>query len=121
MYSNSAIHPPKGTTAPLLEIIHRKEDVFFSGFSLAEARLVQTIMVEDDGNYMSAQSIYMMNKQGHVPRLGLDRSGKQENTIAKEMSPNPCAFGLGYKPTATDWQRKLEELRGRLKAKWTGR
>ncbi|KAL7181327.1 hypothetical protein ACSBR1_040249 [Camellia fascicularis] len=121
VYDNSAIYPPQGTTAPLLEIIHEEENVFLSGFSLAEARLVQTIMAEDDGNYVSTQSIYMMNKQGHIPGSGLERSGRWGGTVAKEVSHNPHAFGLGYKPIIADWQRKGEELRGRLKAKKPGR
>ena len=37
------------------------------------------------------------------------------------MSHNPHAFWLGYKPTVADWQRKGEELRGRIKAKRTGK
>lgn len=79
--------------------------------------MVQSIMAEDDGTYISAQSIYMMNKHGHVLGARLGQSGRQGGTISKEMSHYSHAFRLGYKPTVENWQRKGDELRERLKAK----
>jgi len=63
----------------------------------------------------------MMNKQGHILGSRLGRSGRPVGTIANEMSHNPYVFGLGYKPAIDDWKRKGDELRGRIKAKRTGR
>ena len=70
------MHSSQGTTTPLLDIIHGEEDGFLSGFSLEEARLVQIIMAEGDGDYVSVHSIHMMNKQGLIPGSRLGRSGK---------------------------------------------
>ncbi|XP_028068640.1 uncharacterized protein LOC114271226 [Camellia sinensis] len=45
---NSSILPPLEVTIPLLEINHADEDVFLSRFTLAEAQVIQTILVEDE-------------------------------------------------------------------------
>ena len=65
--------PPEVST-PVLEIEHGVEDVFISGFTLAEARVVQNIMAANEGIYVSAQAVYLMNKLQHIPRMGLGRS-----------------------------------------------
>ena len=62
VFRNSSIHPPPEVTTPVLEIVHGDEDVFLSGFSLAEARVVQNILAIDEGLYVSAQSVYLTNK-----------------------------------------------------------
>ncbi|GMP67042.1 hypothetical protein CsSME_00027165 [Camellia sinensis var. sinensis] len=116
-FGNSSIHPPPEVITPLLEIQHGGEDVFLSGFTLAEAQLVQTLVAEDEGVYVSAQSIYFMSKLGHIPGMGLGQSGRKGITTASEVPHNPHAFGLGYAPMADDWKRKTEEIRERIKAK----
>ena len=81
VFGNSSIHPPPEVTVPVLEIGHGEEDVFLSGFTLAEARAVQTILAADEGLYVSAQLIYFMNKLQHVSGMGLettDRKGVTE-------------------------------------------
>ncbi|XP_028057299.1 receptor-like protein 43 [Camellia sinensis] len=45
---NSSIHPPPEVTTPVLEIVHGEEDVFLSGFTLTEARVVQNILAANE-------------------------------------------------------------------------
>ena len=40
VFGNSSMHPPPEVTTPMLEIVHGEDDVFLSGFTLAEARVV---------------------------------------------------------------------------------
>ncbi|XP_028084928.1 uncharacterized protein LOC114286047 [Camellia sinensis] len=51
VFGNSSIHPPPKVTTSVLEIGHGEEDVFLSGFSLAEARVVQNILATNEGIY----------------------------------------------------------------------
>lgn len=37
VFGNSFIYPPPDVITPVLEIVHSKEDIFLSGFTLAEA------------------------------------------------------------------------------------
>ena len=99
VFGNSSIHPLPEVTTPVLEIDHGEEDVFLSGFTQAEARAVQNILVVDKGLYVSAQSIYFMNKLQHMPGMGLEKSGRKGITALANMPHNPHAFGLGYTPT----------------------
>lgn len=119
VFGNSSIHPPPEVTTPVLEIVHSEEDVFLSGFTLAEARVVQDILAFDDGLYVSAQSVYLMNKLQHVPEMGLGRSDRKGVAVLAEVPRNPYTFGLGYTPTKEDWVRKGKEMTGRAKAKQT--
>ena len=59
-------------------------------------------MAEDEGVYISAQSIYFMSKLGHIPGMGLGQSGRKCITTASEIPHNPHAFRLGYARTADD-------------------
>ncbi|KAF5933732.1 hypothetical protein HYC85_029903 [Camellia sinensis] len=43
VFKNSSIHPLPEVTTLVLEITHGEEDVFLLGFTLAKARVVQTI------------------------------------------------------------------------------
>ena len=74
VFGNSSIHPPPEVSTPVLEIEHGTEDVFLSGFTLAEARVVQNIMAVNEGMYVSAHSAYLMIKLQLIPVLGLGRS-----------------------------------------------
>ena len=114
IFGNSTIHPPP-------EVQHGSEDVFLSGFSLAEAQLVQTIMAKEEGTHLSAQSVYMMNKLGYIPGSGLGRSGRQSTTEITMVMHNPHAFGLGYEPTVEDKEKKWKEKKERINAKKTGK
>lgn len=116
VFGNSSIHPLPEVT-PVLEIVHGEEDVFVFRFTLAEARAVQTILAADEGLYVSAQSIYFMNKLQHMPRMGLERSGLKGSTTLADVPHNPHAFGLGYTPTKEDWVRKGKEMADRTRAK----
>lgn len=98
--------------------MHGKEDVFLSGFTLTKARVVQDMLVVDEeGLYVSAQSVYLMNKLQHVPGMGLGRSGQKGVAALAEVPHNPYTFGLGYTPTKEDSVRKGKEMAGRAKAK----
>ncbi|GMP81320.1 hypothetical protein CsSME_00036072 [Camellia sinensis var. sinensis] len=121
IFGNSSIHPPPEVTTPLLEINHSDEDMFISGFTLVEAQVVQTILVEDEGIYVSAQSIYFMNKLRHILGMELKMSGIKGVAVLAEVPHNPHAFGLGYVPTKEDWRRKKEKMRERAKAKRAGK
>lgn len=123
VFGNSSIHPSLEVTTPVLEIVHGEEDVFLSSFTLVEARVVQTILAADESLYISAQSIYFMNKLQHVSRMGLGRSGQKGVTASADVSHNPYAFGLGYTSTKEDWVKKREEMagRGRARAKQIGK
>lgn len=70
LFKNSSIHPPPEVTMLLLEIQHGEDDAFLSCITLAEAQVVQMIMVEDEGLYVSAQSIYFISKLGHITGMG---------------------------------------------------
>ena len=102
VFGNSSIHPPAEVTTPVLEINHGDQDVFLLGFILAEARVVQTILVANEGMYISAQSIYFMNKLQHIPGMGLEKSGQKGVAALAEVPHNPHVFGLGYVPTKED-------------------
>ncbi|GMP47060.1 hypothetical protein CsSME_00014988 [Camellia sinensis var. sinensis] len=102
VFGNSSVHPPPGGTTPLLEINHGDEDVFLSGFTLVEAQMVQTILVEDKGMYVSAQSIYFMNKLWYILGIRLGRSERKGVVMLTGVPHNPHAFGLGYVPTKED-------------------
>lgn len=117
VFGNSSIHPPPEVTTPVLEITHGDEDIFLSGFTLAEAWVVQTILAADEGMYVSSQSIYFMNKLQHVPGMELGRSGWKGVVALIDMPHNPHAFGLGCVPTKEDWVRKGEKIRGRGRAR----
>jgi len=77
VFGNSSFHPPSEVFTPVLEIEHGMEDVFLSGFTLAEAWVVQNILAVDEGLYVSAQSVYLMNKLPHIPGMGLGKSGRK--------------------------------------------
>lgn len=62
VFGNSSMHPPPEVTTLVLEIDHGEEDVFLLGFTLVKAWIVQNIFAADEGLYVSAQSIYFMNK-----------------------------------------------------------
>ena len=62
VFGNSSIHPPPEVSTPVLEIEYGTVDVFLSRFTLAAARVVQNILAVDEGLYVSAQSMYLMNK-----------------------------------------------------------
>ncbi|KAF5934632.1 hypothetical protein HYC85_030803 [Camellia sinensis] len=116
---NSSVHPLPEVTTLVLEIVHGKEDVFFSRFTLAEARAVQPILAADEGLYVSAQSIYFMNKLQHMTGMGLGRSGQKDVTVLADVPHNLHAFGLGYTPTKEDWVKKGKEMVSRARAKQT--
>ena len=40
---------------PVLKIEHGMKDVFMSGFTLAEARVIQNILAAEEGVYVSTQ------------------------------------------------------------------
>lgn len=69
VFENSSIHPLLEVSIPILEIVHGKEDVFILGFTLAEARVMQNILAIDESLYVSAQSVYLMNKLQHTLRM----------------------------------------------------
>ncbi|KAF5933032.1 hypothetical protein HYC85_029203 [Camellia sinensis] len=121
VFQNSSIHPPPEVSTPVLENEHGAEDVFLSRFNLAEARVVQDMLAIDEGLYVSAQSVYLMNKLQHMPGIGLGRSGRKGVTALAEVPHNPYTFGLGYLPTKEDWARKGREITGRTKAKQAGK
>lgn len=121
VFRNSSIHPLPEVTTPMLEINHGEEDVFLSGFTLAEARVVQNILAADEGLYFSAQSVYFMNKLQHMPGMGLERSGWKGIITLADVLHNLHVFGLGYMPTKEDWARKREEMARRAKAKQAGK
>ncbi|KAF5934572.1 hypothetical protein HYC85_030743 [Camellia sinensis] len=121
VFGNSSIHPPPEVSTPVLEIEHGTEDVFLSGFTLAEAQVVQNIMAVNEGVYVSAQSVYLMNKLQHVPGMGLGRSGRKGIAALAEVPYNPHTFGLGFLPTKEDWVRKGKEMAGRARAKQAGK
>lgn len=102
VFRNSSIHSPPEVTTPMLEINHCDEDVFLLGFTLAEARVVQTILAVHEDMYASAQSIYFMNKLQHVLGMGLRRSGRKGVVALTDVLHNPHAFGLGYVPIKED-------------------
>ena len=54
VFGNSSIRPPPEVTTPILQIVLGEEDVFLSGFTLAEARVVQNILAIGDSLYVSA-------------------------------------------------------------------
>ena len=54
VFGNSSIHPPPEVSTSILEIEHGTKDVFLSGFTLAEAWVVQHIFAIDEGLYVSA-------------------------------------------------------------------
>ncbi|KAF5933166.1 hypothetical protein HYC85_029337 [Camellia sinensis] len=83
VFWNSSIHPPPEVSTPMLEIEHGAEDVFLSGFTLAEARVVQNILAIDEGLCVSAQSVYLMNKIPAHPRDG----------IREKWSERRCSIG----------------------------
>lgn len=71
--------------------------------------------------YVSAQSVYFMNKLRYVLGIRLEKSGRKGVATLAEVPHNPYAFGLGYVPTREDWIRKGEEMRGRAMAKRAGK
>jgi len=121
VFGNSSIHPPPEMSTPILEIEHGTKNLFLLGFTLAEARVVQNILVVDEGVYVSAQSVYLMNKLQHIPGIGLGRSGRKGIAVSAEVLHNPHTFGLGYLPTKEDWVRKGKEMAGRTRAKQVGK
>lgn len=54
VFGNSSIHPLPEASTLVLEIEHDVEDVFLSGLTLAEARVVQDMLAVDEGLYVSA-------------------------------------------------------------------
>ena len=68
--------------------------------------MVQNIMAVNEGVYVSAQSVYLMNKLQRIPGMGLGRSGRKGVAALAEVPHNPHTFGLGYMPTKEDWVRK---------------
>ncbi|KAF5934569.1 hypothetical protein HYC85_030740 [Camellia sinensis] len=121
VFGNSSIHPPPEVSKLVLEIEHGTEDVFLSGFTLAEARVVQNIMAVNKGMYVSAQSVYLMNKLQHILGMGLGKSGRKGVSALAEVPHNPHTFGLGCLPTKEDWVRKGKEMAGRARAKQAGK
>lgn len=121
VFGNSSIHPPPKVSTPVLEIKHGMEDVFLSGFALAEARVIQNILAVNEGLYVSAQSLYLMNKLQHIPGMGLGRSGRKGIAVSAKAPHNPHTFGLGYLPTKEDRVRKGKEMVGRARAKQAGK
>ena len=121
VFGNLSIHPPPESATPVLEIEHGMKDVFLSGFTLAEARVVQNILAINEGVYVSAQSVYLMNKPQHIPGMGLGKSGRKGSAALAEVPHNPHTFGLGYLPTKEDWVRKGREIVGRARAKKVGK
>lgn len=57
---------------------------------------------------MSAPVIKMMRKHEFIPGMGLGMR-LQGIPIMVELTPNLYAFGLGYKPTLTDYNAKEKE------------
>ena len=96
------MHLPPEVSTLVLEIKHGEEDVFLSGFTLAEARVVQDILAIDEGLYVSAQLVYLVNKLQHLPGMGLGKSSRKGVTAMAEVPHNPHTFGLGYTPTKED-------------------
>lgn len=121
VFENSSIHPPPEVSTLVLDIEHGAEDVFLSGFTLAEARVVQNILAVDEGLYVSAQSVYLMNKLQYIPGMGLGKSGLKGITSSAEVPYNPHTFGFRYLPTKEDWVRKGKEMTGRVRAKQAGK
>ncbi|KAF5934201.1 hypothetical protein HYC85_030372 [Camellia sinensis] len=121
VFGNSSIYPHPEVTTPVLEINHGDEDVFLSGFTLIEAQVVQTILAVDEGVYVSAQSIYFMNKLRHVLGLGFGKSEWKGVAALAEVPHNLHTFGLGYVPTKEDWIKKGEKMKGSAKAKRVGK
>ena len=121
VFGNSSIHPPPEVSTLVLEIEHGMEDVFLSGFTLAEARVVQNILAVIEGVYVSAQSIYLMNKLQHIPGMGLGKSGRKGVAALAEVPHNPHTLGSGYLSTKEDWIRKGKEMAGRARAKKAGK
>ena len=99
VFVNSSIHPPLEVSTPVLEIEHGMEVVVLSGFTLAEARVVQNILAVNEGVYVSAQSVYLMNKLQHIPEMGLGKSGRKGVAALAEVPHNPHTFGLRYLPS----------------------
>lgn len=78
---------------------------------------MQTILAPDESLYVSAQSIYFMNKLQHVLGMGLGKRGRKGVRALANVPHNPHAFGLSYMPTKEDCVRKGKEMAGRAKAK----
>ncbi|KAF5933234.1 hypothetical protein HYC85_029405 [Camellia sinensis] len=97
VFRNSSIHPPLEVTTPVLKIVHGEEDVFISGFTLVKVQVVQNILAVNESLYVNAQSVYLMNKLQHMPKMRLGRSDQ------KDVPHNPHASGLGYMPTKENW------------------
>ena len=83
--------------------------------------MVQNIMAVNEGVYVSAQSVYLMNKLQHIPGMGLGKSGRKGVAALAEVPHNPHTFGLGYMPTKEDRIRKGKEMAGRARAKKAGK
>lgn len=71
---------------------------------------MQNILAINEGLYVSAQSIYLMNKLQHMPGMGLGRSDRKGVTALVDVPHNPHTFGLGNTPTKEDWVRKRKEM-----------
>ena len=93
VFGNSSIHPPPEVPTPVLEIEHGMEDVFLSGFTLAEARVVQTILAVNEGVYVSAQSVYLMNKLQHIPGMGLGKRSRKGVAALDKVPHNRHTLG----------------------------
>lgn len=72
------------------------------------------------GVYISGPTIKMMKKQKFIPGMGLrKRSQGVPNKV--DFPHNQDAFGLGYKPTPTDYKTKKKEAMEQAKAKREGK
>ncbi|KAF5932738.1 hypothetical protein HYC85_028909 [Camellia sinensis] len=95
VFGNSSIHPPPEVSTPVLEIEHGTEDVFLSGFTLAEARVVQNIMAVNEGMYVSAQSVYLMNKLKTYPWNGIGKERPEGRLSIGRSATQPSHLWTG--------------------------